>query len=253
MERIEALRQKLRQAQPDVILAVGNDHLNQFFMDNMPTFLLGKMDAYHGTFYNEEREFGLPRCRIPGEPDLSAQVLEGMLDYGVDLAYSNELTIDHSIVVPLLWLRPELDLPVVPILTNCIAPPLPRARRCYEVGRALNAVIRQLPGNRRVAMVVSGHLSLEVGGPKTFERRLTDPEFDRRAVEWVATGDIEAAARECTLENMQRSGNMTPGFLNFLLAMGAADGLRSTHAEGLDAGFPAVPFFAWEPALEAVA
>ncbi len=39
---------------------------------------------------------------------------------------------------------------------------------------------------------------------------------------------------------------MTLGFLNFLMAMGVAGGASPTHAEGLDAGFPAVPFFAWK-------
>ncbi len=39
---------------------------------------------------------------------------------------------------------------------------------------------------------------------------------------------------------------MTLGFLNFLMAMGVASGASPTHAEGLDVGFPAVPFFAWE-------
>jgi hypothetical protein len=39
---------------------------------------------------------------------------------------------------------------------------------------------------------------------------------------------------------------MTAGFLNFLMAMGVANGTRPSHAEGMDSGFPAVPFFSWE-------
>lgn len=246
IERIEMMREKLARAAPDVLVTIGNDHLHQFFMDNMPAFMIGKMDTYDGTFYDETREFGLPRCRVPGDPELSEALMEGAFDRGVDFAYSNELTIDHSITVPLLFLRPDMDLPIVPVLTNCIAPPLPRPRRFYEVGLALRSAIDELPAPKRIAVVVSGHLSLEVGGPKQFERKLTDPDFDARAVGWIATGNIDEAVRNCSFEKLSRSGNMTPGFLNFLLMMGIAKAAPAGYAEGLDAGFPAVPFFSWE-------
>jgi len=245
-ERIAIMQKKLAEANPDVLITIGNDHLHQFFMDNMPAFMIGKMDSFHGTFHDEVREFGLPECDIAGDLDFCNRLLEGCMDRGVDFAYSSELTIDHSIVVPIMFVRPNMDIPIVPILTNCIAPPLPRARRFYEVGQAIREVIDSLPGGKRVGVLVSGHLSLEVGGPKQFERRLMDPDFDARAVGWITTGNIAAAAHDCTLEKMIPSGNMTMGFLNFLMAMGVAQGSAPTYAEGLDAGFPAVPFFSWE-------
>ena len=40
---------------------------------------------------------------------------------------------------------------------------------------------------------------------------------------------------------------VTPGFLNFLLAAGIAQGLRCSYADGLKRGGSAQPFFAWEP------
>src|ERR1041384_6611099 len=165
-ERIEMMRQKMSDAKPDVLVTIGNDHLHQFFMDNMPAFMIGKMDAYDGTFYDEIREFGLPRCRLPGDLELSEAIMEGAFDRGVDFAYSNELTIDHSIVVPMMFVRPEMDVPIVPILTNCIAPPMPRAKRFYEVGRAIRSALDSFSSSKRVGVLVSGHLSLEIGGPK---------------------------------------------------------------------------------------
>lgn len=250
IDRIEMMKRRLAEAKPDVLVAIGNDHLHQFFMDNMPAFMIGKMESFNGTFYDETREFGLPTCRVPGDTEMAKRLLEGALERGVDFAYSNELVIDHSIVVPLMFIRPDMDIPIVPILTNCIAPPLPTARRFFEVGKVLRSVIEAIPGNRRVGVVVSGHLSLEVGGPKQFERRLMDPEFDGRAVGWISSGDIDGAARGCHYEELKKSGNMTTGFLNFLMMMGVADRERPTYAEGLDAGFPAVPFFAWDEKRE---
>jgi len=96
--------------------------------------------------------------------------MEGAFDWGVDFSYSNELTIDHSIIVPMMFVRPEMDIPIVPILTNCIAPPMPRPKRFYEVGKAIRGVIDNLGTNKRIGVLVSGHLSLEVGGPRQFER-----------------------------------------------------------------------------------
>ena len=202
IKRIEMMRGNLAEAKPDVLITIGNDHLHQFFMDNMPAFMIGKMDRYDGTFYDEIREFGLPTCKLPGDPEVSDAIMEGAFDRGVDFAYSNELTIDHSIIVPMLFVRPEMDIPIVPILTNCIAPPMPRPQRFHEVGKAIRAAIDSLPTRKRIAVLVSGHLSLEVGGPKQFERKLQDPEFDAAAVGWIQNGDIQSAADFCTPARM---------------------------------------------------
>jgi protocatechuate 4,5-dioxygenase, beta chain len=245
-ERIGMMRKKLADARPDVLITIGNDHLHQFFMDNMPPFMIGKMDSYDGTFHDEIREFGLPPCKLAGDPELSDYILQRSLDQGIDFSYSNELTIDHSIVVPLLFVRPEMDIPIVPILTNCIAPPIPRPKRFYEVGVAIRKAVDSIPGERRVGVLVSGHLSLEIGGPRQFERHLMDPEFDAAAVGWIQRGDIHAASEACTPENMMKAGNMTTGYLNFLMMMGVANASRPSYAEGLDASFPAIPFFSWE-------
>jgi protocatechuate 4,5-dioxygenase, beta chain len=246
LERIEMMREKLRQANPDALVTIGNDHLHQFFMDNMPAFMIGKMDTYDGTFYDETREFGLPTHRVPGDVELSDAIMEGAFDRGVDFAYSNELTIDHSIIVPLTFVRPEMDLPIVPILTNCIAPPLPRPKRFYEVGQAIRGAIDSLSTKKRIAVVVSGHLSLEIGGPKQFERKFTDPNFDASAVGWISNGDVNGAINNCSFDQLKKSGNMTHGFLNFIMMMGVANTSKPSYAEGLDAGFPAIPFFSWD-------
>ena len=91
---------------------------------------------------------------------------------------------------------------------------------------------------KRIGILVSGHLSLEIGGPKQFERHLTDPEFDAAAVGWIQNGDVQGAAEGCTPEKMIKAGNMTSGYLNFLMMIGIANATRPSYAEGLDAGFP---------------
>lgn len=247
VQRGGLMREKLRQAEPHSLVMVGNDHFHQFFMDNMPAFILGKMEVFDGSYYNEVREFGLPRCRVPGDVKLAQQILEGAMKRGVDFSFSNEMKIDHSVVVPLMFVRPEMDLPIVPIMTNCVAPPIPPAERFYRVGRVLRSVIDEIPGDKQIGVVVSGNLSLEVGGPLQFDPRPMNEEFDDQAVGWISSGDIETAIRECTFDRMTGAGNVTHAFVNFLLAMGVAEGLRCTYAEGFKRKGSTQPFFAWEP------
>lgn len=245
-DRFDAQRERLARARPDALVCVGNDHFHQFFMDNMPAFILGKMDRYDGTFYNEVREFDLPRVTIPGDAALSNRVLDGLLAAGVDMAFSDELKVDHSIVVPLLFSRPELDLPIVPFMSNCVAPPLATAARFHAVGRALRGVLDALDDPRRIAVIGSGNLSLEVGGPLQFAPHPMDAEFDERAIAWIANADIESAARECTYERLVNAGNVSHGYLNYLLLMGVAKDAKPTHAEGLKRQGSTQAYFAWE-------
>ncbi len=123
VSKIETFRETLTRADPDVLVMVGSDHFHQLWLDNMPQFLVGKAPFYDANWYNEEREFGLPRMTLAGEEDLSAHILRNGLDAGFDLAFSNELRIDHSITCPIFTLRPQHDLPIVPIYTNIFAPP----------------------------------------------------------------------------------------------------------------------------------
>ena len=130
---------------------VGSDHFHQLWLDNMPQFLVGKAPFYDANWYNEEREFGLPRMTLAGEEDLSAHILRNGLDAGFDLAFSNELRIDHSITCPIITLRPEADLPIVPIYTNIFAPPLPQPKRFVELGRTIRRagrVVARRPAGR---------------------------------------------------------------------------------------------------------
>src|SRR5579884_2345088 len=91
VRKVEAYRETLTRARPDVLVMVGSDHFHQLWLDNMPQFLVGKAPFYDANFYNEEREFGLPRMLLTGQEDLSAHLLREGLDAGFDLAFSNEL------------------------------------------------------------------------------------------------------------------------------------------------------------------
>jgi protocatechuate 4,5-dioxygenase, beta chain len=159
--KIESFRQTLTRARPDVLVMVGSDHFHQLWLDNMPQFLVGKAPYYDANFYNEEREFGLPRMLLRGHEELSSYLLRSGLDQGFDLAFSNELRIDHSITCPIITLRPDADLPIVPVYTNIFAPPMPQPRRFVQLGQASTSARMALPSS-------TNRLGCGIGGAKMF-------------------------------------------------------------------------------------
>jgi protocatechuate 4,5-dioxygenase, beta chain len=246
--KITAFRETLTRARPDVLVMVGSDHFHQLWLDNMPQFLIGKAPFYDANYYNEEREFGLPRMGLRGHEALSTFLLRQGLDAGFDFAFSNELRIDHSVTCPIITLRPEADLPIVPVYTNIFAPPLPRPKRFVELGRLLRRLVEAWPSSERVAIIGTGHLSLELGGPRQFGPHGPDPEFDRKAVDWIARSDIAGALAEVTLESLWIPGNATHGFMDFLLMMGVAgDNVQADYVDTLDLFHTMEAYFTWYP------
>ncbi|HEX3924883.1 MAG TPA: extradiol ring-cleavage dioxygenase [Streptosporangiaceae bacterium] len=246
--KIGAFRETLTRARPDVLVMVGSDHFHQLWLDNMPQFLIGKAPFYNGNFYNEEREFGLPRMLLRGDEDLSAFLLRGGIDEGFDLAFSNELRVDHSVTCPIITLRPDADLPIVPVYTNIFAPPMPQPKRFVQLGQALRRLIEAWPSDQRVAIIGTGHLSLELGGPRQFGPHGPDPEFDRKAVNWIATGDLDSALAEVSLDSLWQPGNATHGFMDFMLMMGVAGGgAKADYVDSLDLFHTMEAYFTWYP------
>ena len=215
-------------------------------MDNMPAFLIGKAPRAEGPFPHEMRTFGIAPYRADVEVDVAKSMLQLAPKMGVDFSFSDEFRIDHAFTVPLNFIRPEMDLPIVPIFTNVMAPPVPPAQRFFEVGKAIRRMIDELPSSKRVGVLSSGHLAIEIGGPKE-GRSSSDPEFDRRMMNLVGRGDVKNVIKEATWEKMMASGNVTPGFLNFVLLMGLANG-KAPSISGVR--FPkskgSVPYMAWD-------
>jgi protocatechuate 4,5-dioxygenase beta chain len=247
VRKVTTYRETLTRVHPDVLVMVGSDHFHQLWYDNMPQFLIGKAPFYDGNYYNEEREFGLPRMRLKGHEELSAYLLRQGLDAGFDLAFSNELRVDHSITCPIITTRPQADLPIVPVYTNIFAPPLPQPPRYVAFGRLLRDLVVKWPSDARVAIIGTGHLSLELGGPRQFGPHGPDPEFDKRAVEWIGNGDIAGALAGVSLDSLWEPGNATHGFLDFMLMMGAAGGVKADYADTLDLFHTMEAYFTWYP------
>jgi protocatechuate 4,5-dioxygenase, beta chain len=136
----------------------------------------------------------------------------------------------------------------VPIYTNIFAPPLPQPRRFVALGRAIREMVESWPSDLRVAIIGTGHLSLELGGPRQFGPQGPDPDFDRRAVEWIATGDLNGCLKDVSLDSLHAPGNATHVFMDFLLMMGAAgENVTADHVDTLDLFHTMEAYFTWYP------
>lgn len=240
------VRAAIDAAHPDAFVIVASDHFHEFNHANMAAFSIGKADRISGTHPNEERSFGLPTVEVPGHPGLAETILgRESLAGGFDFSYSNDPHLDHAYVVPLLYLRPEMDVPVVPIHTNTNAPPLPLASRFVALGDHIRHAIELHPDPIRVIALASGHLAYELGGPNQFLGRSTDPEFDEMAVGWIRDAALADAASQCTYERFTRAGNLTFQFLNFL-TLAAIANRPADDALAIACRFGNEPFFSWD-------
>lgn len=238
----------LRDLQVDALVVVGTDHIRQFFSHNAPAFAIGYADSYHGVFENEVRTFGMPYVQIKGHPEL-AGVIGGIeqLPTAVDFATSAEWRLDHGFVLPLLYLMPELDLPVVPIHTNAALPPLPHPARFAALGRHIRDAVTAWDSNARVALLTSGHMATEIGGPRQFEGGGSpDPDFDDEAVGWMVRGDLDAAVAGCTYERVMAAGNVTYQYVNVVTALAAMDSRPADFGEATPSRYASSPFFFWK-------
>lgn len=246
--KVEAYRETLNAARPDVLVMVGADHFHQFFLDNYPQFLIGKQETYDATFYNEEREFGIPKYVLDGDVELSNHMHQELMDRSFDFAVSHELKIDHSIICPIITVRPDADLPIVPLYTNIFVPPMPSPQRFWEVGRAIRQIIDAYPSDKRIAAIGTGHLSLELGGPRQFGEHGPDPEFDHNAIEWLSTGNIDAILAKVTHDSMAAAGNATHGFMDLILMMGiAGPDVHADYVDQLDLFHTREMYMTWYP------
>ncbi|HKY47231.1 MAG TPA: extradiol ring-cleavage dioxygenase [Acidimicrobiia bacterium] len=245
-ESFSTFRALLAAERPDVLVVVGSDHLRSILTSNMPAFLIGKATRIRGTLPSEQRAFGLPAAIVPGHRDLAAHLLGGrQLPAGFDFSFSDEPWLDHSFMVPLLYLTPDLDIPVVPIHTNTNAPPIPLATRFRALGSYLREAITTWPGPERVAVIGTGHLSFELGGPRQFSGASLDPEFDGVVLDCFRQGDVERLVEVATYERMLAAGNLTFQFLNFITCLSAGGETAAQIVEAIPSRFGDEPFMAW--------
>jgi gallate dioxygenase len=215
-----ALTMELRALKPDLIVMFDTDHLNTFFFDNLPVFAVGVTDGFKGPI-DEVRD--VPPFPIKSDADFAAHLRRVGIEAGFDLALVQEFAVDHSVAVPLHFMTPDKDIPVVPVFVNGHIPPLPSAQRAFDLGRAVKKAVETYPKPLRVVTMGSGSFSLDVFGPRIAPGRtdgVPDPDWFKRVCTLIEQADVATLIREATEAQMQKAGNVGGEVLNWIAMLG---------------------------------
>ena len=216
-----SVTKELEAMRPDLIVMYDTDHLNTFFLDNLPVFAVGVTDAFKGP--NDEPR-SVPIYTIKSRPDVADHLRRICVEDGFDLALTQDFTVDHSVVVPLHFMTPTMSIPVIPIFVSGHIPPLPSARRCYELGTTVKGAIESFPEKLRVVVIGSGSFSLEVFGPRIAPGKsdgVPDPDWAKRVCALIEQGSTQTLLKEATQEQLLRAGNVGGELLDWIAMLGA--------------------------------
>ncbi|RDE19012.1 dioxygenase [Motiliproteus coralliicola] len=162
----------------------------------------------------------------PGAPVLAAEIQTQLAQQGVEVRLDPRRGLDHGVWVPLMHLRPDADLPVLPLSLNVDHSPA----QLLQLGQALAALRQQ-----GVAIIASGGLT----------HNLRDIRFNAAVAADYAErfqGWVGEQVRERELIALQNPARHSPDFerahptpehyLPLLIALGATT--QQDHLETLD-------------------
>lgn len=184
---------------------------------------------------------------LRGAPQIGKELTAGLLERGFDMSYSYRqregIHFPHAIANTQLYLDYDnagrsFDYPILPIAVNCygshviarrggmasfariaageeLDPPAPSPRRCFELGRAVAATLRESP--HRVALVASSSWSHAFLNDKDWHLR-PDTASDRAYYDALVAGDVDTWLGART-EDLVAAGQQE--MLNWFCLLGA--------------------------------
>jgi len=221
LEGFKSLHGRLTSARPELLIVLTPEHWVNFFLNNMPAFCLGIGESFNGPI-EETAWLKVPKATLPGAPR-QARALFDAMSQEIDIAFSEELSLDHGAMVPLHFLTPQMNVPIIPIIMNCLTHPLPPLSRCYRLGQVLGDIVRGWP--ERVAIVATGGLSHWPGTPQAGKINV---DFDRKFLQAMIEGATEEFTRYTDMEIESQAGPGAHEIRPWLAAAGAA---RNAKAE----------------------
>ena len=206
-QAMRRLRDVFQAARPDVVLAFGDDQEEQFDLNNHPSFAVYVGPEFQG--YKAVRYAGKLGARpfkpktpehwatIPARPELAKALQFGLMDAGFDPAFmldlpNKDIGMGHAFMRPMGPLTDgRFDVPMVPVLVNCLYAPQPTAARCVSLARTVRKIIEEeWPRDLRVAVMGSGGLWHTPGARESY----LDEEFDREMLERLQAGSADSMA-----------------------------------------------------------
>lgn len=220
LEAFAAVRSRVAQLDPDVLVLVSVEHFTNFSLANLPTFAIGTASRYLGPVTVEMGAFLNIRQRdYPGHTVLGRHLYGYALEAQFDPALAEgDLAFDENFCVPLELIDPDSGIPVVPIIVNGVNHPGPTAGRCYAFGQMLRRAIAAQDTVGRVVVIGTGGLSHWVGMRESGDINET---FDREFLRRLDAGD-PAGLTAYQQDEIDVAGNGADEIRTWLVAAGVA-------------------------------
>jgi protocatechuate 4,5-dioxygenase beta chain len=240
------VRHDLESVQPDALVIFDSDHLNTFFLDNLPLLSVGVAASTAGP---NDGTPAMPRYEIPVDEHLAQQIRGYGIAHGFDLGVTQEFEVDHSVLVPLHFVTPRMQVPIVPVFIAGIVPPIPQARRCFALGQAVREAIEAMPETTRVALMASGSISLDIGSPLAPPGQIAgtaDIGWLHEVLGYLKNGAVEDLLNASTTERLARAGNIGGELLNWIALLGGIGTRRPSFLEAQAGHGDAFAVWRWD-------
>lgn len=214
---LDKQRQEIEDSGAEALIVIAAEHFANFFMNNMPAYCIGIGGRYEGPI-EDPAWLKIDKTDVPGAPDLATRLTKEVMKT-VDTAYAEEWKFDHGIMVPLNFLTPRYDMPIIPVNINCQGPPLTPLNRAWEFGEALRRACDSVP--EKVALVGTGGISHWPATPDS--GKINEP-WDREFLDSLMNQDKEALLRYTDEETYQEAGQGGFEIRTYIAAAAAAKG-----------------------------
>lgn len=201
---LDRLGAELAEANPDVIVVLGDDEHELFSGANMPALAVYFGDEAiarklvrpddpraarpdYAWLRQVEKMYGMDdNIRYPVDGAFGLELFGRLMDAGFDLAACDAVPepdkrgFGHAFGFVISRLMGTKKIPIVPVFVNAYFPPnQPSPTRCYDFGVALRRAIDETMPGKRVAIIASGGLSHFV----------TNEALDNQVLDGLKTGD----------------------------------------------------------------
>lgn len=186
------------------------------------------------------------RYPAPGAPELAHEVVQHLLDAGLDVGIDPARGLDHGVWVPLRLMYPQADIPVVPL---SIQPMLGPAHH-FAVGRALSSLREQ-----GVLVIGSGSITHNLHDFRAGYSTENEAPYLRPFTQWIAQrlaeGDVDALLDyRRQAPSAEHAHPTDEHLLPLFVALGAAgEPMQSQRLDaGVDLGFLAMDIYRFDGA-----
>jgi len=214
---LDRQKREIESTGAEALMVIAAEHFANFFMNNMPAYCIGMADSYEGPI-EDPKWLAIERRKIPGWPDLSRRLAVEIMQT-VDVAYSEEWKFDHGIMIPLNFLTPRYDLPIIPVNINCQGPPLTPLHRAWAFGEAIRRACDSVP--EKIAVVGTGGIS---HWPATPDSGKINEAWDRKFLDQLMNQDKQAMLAYTNEETYRDAGQGGFEIRTYMAAAAAAGG-----------------------------